>query len=72
VKGAVNILEAFERTLGISRGQTTQDQKWSLEPVACLGACSIAPVVKIGEEVLGNLQSKDVEKVISDFGKNTR
>ncbi|MCU0661086.1 MAG: NAD(P)H-dependent oxidoreductase subunit E [Myxococcota bacterium] len=72
VKGSVNILEAFERELHIRRGQTTKDQKWSLEPVACLGACSIAPVVKIGEEVLGNLQSKDVEKVIKDFSRNAR
>lgn len=72
VNGAANILEAFERELGIGRGQTTKDQKWSLEPVACLGACSIAPVVKIGEEVLGNLQSKDIEKVVKDFGKSGR
>jgi NADH:ubiquinone oxidoreductase subunit F (NADH-binding)/NADH:ubiquinone oxidoreductase subunit E/NAD-dependent dihydropyrimidine dehydrogenase PreA subunit len=68
VKGSANILDSFERVLGISTGQTTPDRKFSLDAVACLGACSIAPVVKIGEDVFGNVQSKDVEKLLSKAG----
>ncbi|MBN2184190.1 MAG: NAD(P)H-dependent oxidoreductase subunit E [Candidatus Krumholzibacteriota bacterium] len=69
VKGSAKILESFERVLGISAGETTEDMKYSLEAAACLGACSIAPVVKIGEEVYGNVQAKDVEKLLKNAGK---
>ena len=64
VKGSANILDSFERVLDIKTGETTKDNKYSLEAVACLGACSIAPVVKIGEEVYGNVQAKDVERLL--------
>ena len=64
VKGSAKILDSFERVLGIGTGGTTPDKKYSLQAVACLGACSIAPVVRIGDEVFGNVQAKDVEKLI--------
>lgn len=67
VKGALNILNAFERALGIKDGETTPDRKFSLEGVRCLGACGIAPVIKIGEEVLGNVKAKDVEKILKGY-----
>ncbi len=64
VKGSAKILDSFERELGIETGGTTKDKKFSLEAVACLGACSIAPVVKFGDEVMGNVQAKDVRKIL--------
>jgi len=64
VKGAAKILDSFERELGIETSQTTPDKKFTLEAVACLGACSIAPVIKIGEEVIGNVEAKDVQKIL--------
>lgn len=64
VKGSANILDAFEREMNIKTGETTKDKKYSLEAVACLGACSIAPVVKIGEDVIGNVQTKDVPDLL--------
>ncbi len=69
VKGAARILDEFERTLDVPKGGTTPDGKYSLEPVACLGACSIAPVVKFGDEILGNVQVKDIEKILKKHGK---
>lgn len=69
VKGAANILSSFERVLGVKSGGTTQDGKYSLEAVACLGACSIAPVVKIGEEVFGNVQAKDIPGLLKKHDK---
>jgi len=64
VKGSARILDTFERELKCKAGETTDDGKYSLEPVACLGACSIAPVVKFGDEVVGNMQAKDVARLI--------
>jgi len=64
VKGAAKILDSFERELCVKQGETTDDQRFSLEAVACLGTCSIAPVVKVGDEIIGNMKSKDVRKVI--------
>lgn len=69
VKGAARILDNFERELDIRSGQTTADKKFSLEAVACLGACSIAPVVKIGAEVFGNVGAKDVARMLKKAGK---
>ncbi|MCK4236123.1 MAG: NAD(P)H-dependent oxidoreductase subunit E, partial [Candidatus Krumholzibacteria bacterium] len=69
VKGAAKIIDSFERILGIEVGETTPDNKYSLDAVACVGACSIAPVVKIGEEVFGNVKAKDIEKLLKKAGK---
>lgn len=66
VKGAARIIDRFEQILGVKSGETTKDKKYSLEAVACLGACSIAPVIKIGEKVIGNVQVKDVEQLIKE------
>ncbi len=67
VRGAHNVLSAFERALGIKDGGTTPDKKFSLEGVRCLGACSIAPVIKIGDEVIGNVRAMDVEKILKKY-----
>jgi NADH:ubiquinone oxidoreductase subunit E len=64
VKGSAKLVDAFERELNLKTGQTTPDKKFTLEAVACLGACSIAPVVKIGEQVHGNIQAKDVTRLL--------
>ena len=69
VKGGVNILDAFERTLDVKTGGTTKNRKYSLEAVACVGACSLAPVVKIGDDVIGNVKAKDVAKILEHWEK---
>ena len=66
VKGSSKLLERFEQLLNIKEGETTKDKKYTLEAVACLGACSIAPVVKIGERVVGNVQVMDCEKLLKE------
>ncbi|MDD3641875.1 MAG: NAD(P)H-dependent oxidoreductase subunit E [Candidatus Krumholzibacteria bacterium] len=66
VKGSSNVLDAFERALGIAAGGTTADGRFTLEAVGCLGACSIAPVVRIGETVHGGVKPKDVKKLLAD------
>ena len=69
VKGAARIVDELERQLGIKRGETSADGRYTLEAVACLGACSIAPVIKVGEEIIGNVQAQNVEKILSDAAK---
>ncbi|HOX24239.1 MAG TPA: NAD(P)H-dependent oxidoreductase subunit E [Candidatus Krumholzibacteria bacterium] len=69
VKGGANLLASLERILDVKAGGTTKDNKYTLDAVACLGACSIAPVVKIGDEVHGNVKAKDLEKLLRQAGK---
>ncbi|HVP40188.1 MAG TPA: aldehyde ferredoxin oxidoreductase N-terminal domain-containing protein [Candidatus Saccharimonadales bacterium] len=66
VKGSALILASFERVLGIQAGETSADGRYSLEPVACLGACSLAPVVRFGEEIVGNVRARDVERLVRE------
>ena len=51
VAGAEGVTEALEKRLGIKDGETTSDGKYTLESVACLGCCSLAPVVAVGDEI---------------------
>lgn len=55
VSGAENILEALEDQLGVKEGGTTADGKVTLETVACVGCCSLAPVVMVNQETYGRL-----------------
>jgi len=55
VKGAVDVLRAFERELQVDSGETTPDGRFTLSEVRCVGACGLAPVVVIGEEVIGQV-----------------
>lgn len=64
VRGGDIILENFERKLGISEGETTEDREYSLERVACVGCCALAPVALVGEAVLGNMAPSKVEGTI--------
>lgn len=67
VKGSFNLLEALQRELGIEAGQTTRDGLFSLETVACLGACSIAPVLNLNGEFHGRLDKKMVQALLNQI-----
>jgi len=69
VAGADKITEAFERELGIKEGETTPDRMFTLESVACLGCCSLAPVAMIGEETYGRLSGDKVAAILRDIRK---
>ena len=69
VAGADKITEAFERDLGVSEGETTPDRLFTLESVACLGCCSLSPVVMIGGETYGRLSSGKVARILDEFRK---
>jgi NADH:ubiquinone oxidoreductase subunit E len=67
VKGAPDVLAALERELGVKSGETTPDGKFTLTEVRCVGACGLAPVVTIGDEVLGGVKSSQVPEIIKRF-----
>jgi NADH-quinone oxidoreductase subunit E len=53
LKGGQRLVEACERNLGVARGQTTGDLKFTLDTIKCVGACALAPVVMVDEDYLG-------------------
>jgi len=61
VKGGEIILENVERKLDIKEGETTPDREFSVERVACVGCCALAPVAMIGETIHGNMAPSKVE-----------
>jgi NADH-quinone oxidoreductase subunit E len=67
VRGAAAIQDKMERTLCIKPGETTPDNKFSLETVNCVGACALGPVVVINTEYHGQMTMNKVDKVIGKF-----
>jgi len=69
VKGGERILEGVQRELGIQPGQTTDDLEYSLEVVACIGACALAPTIMIDDEVQRKVTPKKVAELFSNRSK---
>jgi NADH:ubiquinone oxidoreductase subunit E len=67
VKGSENILDKFKEKLGIDVGQVTPDGKFSLSTTRCLGACGLAPVITVNEEVYGKLDVTKVEEILAKY-----
>ncbi len=68
VKGAGQVYDAFRRELKLAEGEETEESgKYTLEQVACLGCCTLAPVVQIDETTYGHVASDQVGQVIADF-----
>ena len=67
VRGAPRILDNVEQALGIKAGETTQDMKFSLERVNCLGCCALGPVMVIDGEAHGNLAPAKVEEILNQY-----
>ena len=67
VKNSANVLIALENELGVPAGCTTRDKVFTLETVACIGACSIAPVININEEYFGRVTVNEIPKIIKKY-----
>ncbi|HNW70085.1 MAG TPA: NADH-quinone oxidoreductase subunit NuoE [Bacteroidales bacterium] len=67
VQNATAITDALEEELGVKDGETTADHIFTLESVACLGCCSLAPVMMIGENTYGKLTGKHAKEVIREI-----
>jgi len=68
VRGASRILEAIEKHLGIKEGQTTEDMEYSLETVACIGACGLSPCIMINKIVEAKMTPKRVMELLAKKG----
>jgi NADH-quinone oxidoreductase subunit E len=67
VRGGERVRERLEESLAIKDGETTEDMRFTLEAVRCIGCCSLGPVVKINEDMHGNLSSDQVAGIIDQY-----
>ncbi len=67
VKGANEILDKFRTRLSIDVGECTDDRKFSLDACRCIGACGLAPVVTINDDVYGKLVPDDVDDILDKY-----
>ena len=67
VRGGEKVLNRIEDVLSIKNGETTEDRRFTLESVRCIGCCSLGPVVKINEDVHGRLGPDEVKKIIDQY-----
>lgn len=67
VRGAEKVLDEFKKQLGISVGQTTEDGKFSLSCLRCVGACGLAPVILVGEKVYGRVSPEGVKAILDNY-----
>ncbi len=67
VKGSADVLGALQRALRIEAGQTTRDGLFSLEVVACIGACGLAPVITVDGEFHANMASDKIQSILQTY-----
>lgn len=67
VRGGERILERLGEQLGIAAGGTTEDLRFTLERVACLGACGLAPAMMVNDETFGRLTPEKAKKLVQKF-----
>lgn len=68
VRGGKTILKLVKQDLGIEEGQTTDDFEYTLETVACIGVCALAPNIVVGDRVYGHMNPKKLEKLFKNRG----
>lgn len=69
IRGAPQILEETQRLLCITEGETTPDREYTLESVACIGCCALAPCIRINRDVHGELTAGKVRKLLDSTAK---
>lgn len=69
VRGAEKVLDEFKRILKVKVGETTDDGKFSLSCLRCVGACGLAPVVMVGEKVYGRVSPDGVKDILDEYSK---
>jgi NADH-quinone oxidoreductase subunit E len=72
VKGSANVLDAVERDLGVKAGGTTRDGLFSLEVVACIGACGLAPVIAVGGDFHAGVAPRDVPGIFASYRERAK
>ncbi|MGN0445701.1 MAG: NAD(P)H-dependent oxidoreductase subunit E [Acutalibacteraceae bacterium] len=67
VKGSQAVYDKISETLGIDEGECTEDRKFSLESCRCVGACGLAPVMVINDDVYGRMTPEQVEEILAKY-----
>ena len=67
VRGASNVFDAVSKKLGVAKNETTDDLRYTLETVACLGACGLAPVMMANDETHGRLTPDKAASTIEKY-----
>jgi NADH:ubiquinone oxidoreductase subunit F (NADH-binding)/NADH:ubiquinone oxidoreductase subunit E/ferredoxin len=70
VKGSSSVLDALRQELGVEPGQTTRDKLFSLEVVACIGACGLAPVIAVNGQFHASVTRDEAKRVIKNYRKS--
>jgi NADH:ubiquinone oxidoreductase subunit E len=68
VRGGKSILKLTKQHLGIEEGQTTKDMEYTLETVACIGVCALAPNLVVNNKIYGNMNPKKVAAIFGGYG----
>jgi NADH-quinone oxidoreductase subunit E len=72
VKGSAGVYDFIKRELKIDGGETTRDGVFSLEEVACLGACGLAPVISVNGEFFANMDNKKIKKLLKSLRREVK
>lgn len=67
VKGAQVIIDKITKELGVEAGKTSEDRKFSLVATRCIGACGLAPIMTINEDVYGKLKLEDISGILKKY-----
>jgi NADH-quinone oxidoreductase subunit E/NADP-reducing hydrogenase subunit HndA len=67
VRGGDSVMEAIKDELGIDAGETTDDLEFTLESVACIGACGLAPVIMVNDETHGRLTPEKIPGILAKY-----
>lgn len=67
VRGSPRILDFLQTKLNVKSGETTSDNKFTLETVNCLGCCALGPVIEIDKKYFGKLNSSKIEKLLANY-----
>lgn len=67
LRGGQRLVENFERILKVKAGETTADMKFTLETVNCLGACALAPLVRVDQKNYGKMSGDRITKIIKEY-----
>ena len=67
VRGGAEVLDQLKEELNIDSGETTEDLNFTLETVACIGACGLAPVIMINDETFGRMTPEKVPEILKNF-----
>lgn len=67
VKGSAAVLDTLEQELKIKAGETDRKGEFSLEVVACIGACGLAPVISINGEFHAGVSPKDIHRILAEY-----